>query len=59
MDDWQTFRDVETHATGLDVYSVDLPVGSMPAGTTLVFTFHWSDSDTWEGTDFSVTTVYY
>ena len=56
-DDWQTFRDVETHATGLDVYSVDLPVGSMPAGTTLAFTFHWSDSDTWEGTDFSVRIV--
>ena len=56
-DSWQTVRDVETHSTGLEIYSVDLPVGTLPAGTTLVFTFHWSDSDTWEGTDFSVKIV--
>jgi glucoamylase len=57
MDNWQTVRDLKTHSTGLDGCSIDLPVGSMPAGTTLVFTFHWSDSDTWEGTDFSVKIV--
>jgi glucoamylase len=53
-DAWQTVHDTQTHATGLEVSFVDLPVESLPAGTTLVFTFHWTDSDTWEGKDYSV-----
>jgi glucoamylase len=56
-DAWQTVHDTETLPTGLDVYTVDLPVNDMPANTILLFTFHWSDSDTWEGMDFSVTIV--
>ena len=53
-DAWQTVIDTQARATGLDVYIIDLPVEQLPANTSLVFTFHWSDSDTWEGTDFSV-----
>jgi glucoamylase len=56
-DNWQTVKDMETHATGLDTYILDLPVDTMPANTTLVFTFHWSDPNSWEGTDYSVRIV--
>ncbi len=57
VDNWQTIKDVDTRETGLNVYFVDLPVDKLPAGTTLVFTFHWSAADAWEGTDFSVNIV--
>ena len=53
-DNWQSVADISTHATGLDVHVVDLPVGTLPANTTIVFTFHWEASDAWEGTDFRV-----
>jgi glucoamylase len=56
-DNWQTVTDIATLATGLDVHMVDLPVENLPSGTRLVFTFHWSESNTWEGTDFSVKVV--
>jgi glucoamylase len=53
-DNWQSVADISTYATGLDVHVVDLPVGTLPANTTIVFTFHWEASDAWEGTDFRV-----
>jgi glucoamylase len=57
VDNWRTIQDTETLETGLDVYLVDLPVDKLSANTTLVFTFHWSTFDTWEGTDFFVNIV--
>jgi len=54
VDGWKTIQDSPTRDTGLGVYLVDLALESMPVGTTLVFTFHWSASDTWEGADFSI-----
>jgi glucoamylase len=57
MDNWQSVRDTETLETGLDVFIVDLPVDSLPTNTTLVFTFHWPESNTWEGEDFSTEIV--
>jgi glucoamylase len=57
VDAWGTMQDTPTRATGLDVFIADLPVENLPSGTILVFTFHWSDSDTWEGKDFSVKIV--
>jgi glucoamylase len=56
-DDWQSVNDTPTQATGLDVFILDLPVEKLAAGTTLVFTFHWSDSDSWEGTNYEVRIV--
>lgn len=56
-DNWQTVNDSQTHEIGLDVHLLDLPVGTLPANTTLVFTFYWSASNTWEGTNFSVSIV--
>jgi glucoamylase len=54
LDNWQTITDTQTRATGLGTYIVDLPLATHPANTVLVFTFHWSTSDTWEGTNFMV-----
>ena len=57
MDNWQTVNDTETSEVGLGVHLVDLPVNAMPVNTTLVFTFHWSGSNTWEGMDFKVNII--
>jgi glucoamylase len=57
VDNWQTVKDTDTRETGLNVYLVDLPVDGLPAGALLVFTFRWTASDTWEGTDFTVRIV--
>ena len=56
-DNWQTMHNTDTRATDLQVHFVDLPVDTLPANTSLVFTFHWSEGDTWEGTDYSVKIV--
>ncbi len=53
-DNWKTIQDIETHDSGLNVFIVDLPVDTLPSNTNLIFTFHWTGNDTWEGTDFSV-----
>ena len=57
VDNWQTVNDVATREVGLGIYLADLPVNTQPTGTTLVFTFHWSANDSWEGTNFSVNIV--
>ena len=40
-------------ATRLDTYYVDLPIGP-GAKAPIKFTFFWTDSDTWEGRDYTV-----
>jgi len=57
MNNWKTINNIETRDTGLNVYLADLPVDSLPVNTTLVFTFHWTDANTWEGTDFTIRIV--
>lgn len=57
VDNWQTVTDTETHDTGLNIYIVDLPIETVSANTTLLFSFHWAALNTWEGTDFSVRIV--
>jgi glucoamylase len=56
-DAWQSVQDTPTQETGLGVSIVDLPVDHLPGDTTVVFTFHWSEPDHWEGADFSVRIV--
>jgi glucoamylase len=53
-DGWQTSHAIETRDTGLSVHVVDLPIGDLPAGTTLHFTFYWLEVEHWEGVDFDV-----
>jgi glucoamylase len=54
MDGWSSTLDTETRDTKLGVYVGDLPTGSLASGTTISFTFYWSEGERWEGTDFSV-----
>ena len=56
-DGWKTARDLETRPTGLQAQVADLPVDSLPTGTTILFTFRWLEGDAWEGTDYSVQIV--
>jgi glucoamylase len=53
-DGWQTSHACETRDTGLSVHVADLPVGELPVGTTLHFTFYWPEPGNWEGLDFDV-----
>lgn len=39
---------------GLDLHFVDLPEDNLPPGCRISFTFHWTRSDRWEGTNFVV-----
>lgn len=51
---WQTVDDAETHSTGLGTHIVDLPTAELQAGTDVIFTIFWPETQKWEGTDFSV-----
>jgi glucoamylase len=52
VDAWKTTNERELVETGLECWYADLPVGSLPAGTQIVFTFRRGDK--WEGRDFNV-----
>ncbi len=53
-DGWQSISDSFTIDSGLGVHYIDLPTSHLPVGAAISFTFHWSDADRWEGTDFHV-----
>jgi glucoamylase len=53
-DAWSTSRDVRTTDTGLGIHVADLATNDVSAGRCIVFTFHWSSVDRWEGRNFSV-----
>jgi len=55
MNNWETVFDTKTFNTGLGVYLVDLPTDRLPAGSEVLFTFHWLKSDSWENKNFAVT----
>jgi glucoamylase len=50
-DGWKTANDTATRDSGLGMHYVD--VRATP-GKTVVFTFHWTEADRWEGADFEV-----
>ena len=53
LDGWQTARDATAVASGLGIYFIDVPV---PEGqrSPVLFTFHLSERQAWEGRDFRV-----
>jgi glucoamylase len=53
-DDWKTVQNVTTRDTGLGVHTVDLATEHITEGGQVVFTFHWTEANRWEGTDFAV-----
>ena len=54
VDGWHTAVDSNTRDTKLGMHFVDLPTERLPVGHRVVFTFHWSLPDRWEGVDYSV-----
>ncbi|HZY70664.1 MAG TPA: glycoside hydrolase family 15 protein [Thermoplasmata archaeon] len=52
-DEWRTVEDVESTATPLALYYVDLPTGADDRGS-MVFTLYWPQRDRWEGQDYRV-----
>ena len=54
-DGWKTPHDVSTRDTGLGIYTVDIPSRELVSRAIITFTFHWQESDHWEGKDFVVT----
>jgi glucoamylase len=54
MNDWAAPQDTETRDTRLGLHFADLPTQDATAGSSIVFTFYWPDSERWEGTDFRV-----
>jgi len=54
IDGWKSSQDTNTRDTGLDTYVLDLPTASLPAGSSVVFTFYWPKENRWQGTDYSV-----
>ncbi len=53
-DGWRTFEDVNTRDTGVGMHLVEIPAKGLPPGTSLEFTFHWTNTDTWENVNFSL-----
>jgi glucoamylase len=54
---WKDVCDIQTRDTGLGVHVVDLPVTGLIAGESIQFTFHWTETNTWDGQDHEVLIV--
>lgn len=52
--DWSSPQDIDTRDTGFGLHLADLPTHDVAAGSAVVFTFYWQDSQRWEGNDFRV-----
>jgi glucoamylase len=55
-DGWDSQHDNALLPSALDLFSVDLPLADLPAGSTVTFTFHWESPDHWQTQDFLVNT---
>ncbi len=53
-DAWSTNHDMRTIDTGLGIHVADLVTDHVSAGGGIAFTFHWQNSDTWEGRNYAV-----
>jgi glucoamylase len=51
---WQAVADSDTADNGLGQYVAALPTSGLAAGTRIDFTFLWTDSGTWEGSDYRI-----
>ncbi|MEZ4861785.1 MAG: glucan 1,4-alpha-glucosidase [Caldilineaceae bacterium] len=53
-DGWQTVQDMATRDTTLGLHIADLATANLVPTTQLVFTFFWTESEHWEGANFTV-----
>lgn len=51
---WKNVQETAMKDTGLGVWVAELPVAGLKAGDSIQFTFHWRDTDQWEGQDYEV-----
>jgi glucoamylase len=56
-DAWHSLSEAVTQLTGFGVHFLDLPTASLPAGTSVIFTCYWPETNHWEGIDFRVQVV--
>lgn len=56
-DAWQTMHEVETRDSGIGLYLATLPTEKLTPGDVVTFTFFMTDTQSWIGTNFSVTAV--
>jgi glucoamylase len=52
IDGWQRVADVAAADSGLDLYVAELPSAALRAGQSIQFTFYWTASSRWEGSDY-------
>lgn len=53
-DDWQTIHDVKMRREGEGLFVTRISAERLAGAAHLEFTFHWLDSGSWEGRNFSV-----
>jgi glucoamylase len=53
-DDWKTVHDAQSASNALEIDYVDVPNPAGEIGSSLRFTFHWTEDDRWEGQDYAV-----
>jgi glucoamylase len=54
QDGGNSWQDVITTATAVGIYYVDLPTQADQADSSLIFTFFWTSSQTWQGSNFTI-----
>ncbi len=55
QDNWTTWSDDDSHASGVGAEFLDLPQSAIEAGVE--FTFFWKSRDRWEGRNYKVKTI--
>jgi glucoamylase len=53
-ENWRAVHDTRTQDTGLGLHIADLSTDGLPAGAEVVFTFYWTESERWEGVNYTV-----
>jgi glucoamylase len=56
-DNWKSTNDTETAGPMLGLHCAMLDTAGLKPGDSIRFTFHWSDSDRWEGQNFEVKVI--
>jgi glucoamylase len=54
QDGGNSWQDVITTATAVGIHYVDLPTQADQADSSLIFTFFWTSSQTWQGSNFTI-----
>lgn len=55
VDGWHTVHDTPTTDSGFGLHYADIKTQELEPGARIVFTFHWSEADRWEGKDYEIT----